>query len=304
MGKPVDAVSQPIDGGAAAARPHGGTGSAHQSAVAYTPCQSFAGVFQALLSNRVNVGILPLENSVTGRISDVVNSFFDPAIAANIRLSHEIYLKIPLCIMSNETHMKKISTVYTQPQIAEQCRKYLSRVLPDARVVECASPAEAASVARDTPNSCAIASRMAADQYGLQVLDNLVTDIPTSVTRFVVISKHFSPPSDSGAETSPSSPIHTEDATGVPTGNDVTVLTFGLTNHSGSLSKVLNSFTCHGINLLCIQSFPTSNSFEYHFYVELEGHILDEPVKKAMAATRQIVSFLHVLGSLPSARGD
>jgi chorismate mutase/prephenate dehydratase len=170
--------------------------------------------------------------------------------------------------------------VYSHQQAFAQCRGWLNEHLPRAELIAVSSTSEAARRAAAELRSGAICSRIAAETYGLEILQAHIEDAADNVTRFFVIGHH-------GAE---------------PTGNDKTSVRFAVRDEVGALVSVLESFQKHGLNLSSIQSRPSRvRSWDYVFYVDVGGHADDPPVREALEEAAESCLTVKVLGSYPRA---
>jgi chorismate mutase/prephenate dehydratase len=178
-----------------------------------------------------------------------------------------------------------VRRVYSKAQALSQCRHWLGKNLPQAQVIEVVSTARAAELAQREEFAAAIASHPAAVAYNLDVLAANIEDQPHNLTRFAVIA---------------------EQAEG-RTGKDKTTLMLRLSNQAGALRRAIDPFEKNGVNMTWIESFPTADGPldrdpTYLFFLDIEGHDQDEPVRRAVEAVRKRCERLEILGSYP--RGD
>ena len=165
-------------------------------------------------------------------------------------------------------------------QSLAQCREWLDASFPALERVAVSSNAEAARLASQDPATLAIAGDQAARLYGLNVLASNIEDRPDNTTRFLVIGN---------LETKPS-------------GNDKTSLLVSGKNRPGSLSKLLAPLARNKINMTRIESRPSRQSvWEYVFFIDIDGHIRDKKLRKALAELEREAAFLKWLGSYPKA---
>jgi chorismate mutase/prephenate dehydratase len=252
------------------------------NAVEHVPVGSIAAVFEEVNRRHVQFGLVPLENSTDGRISDTLEMF---TRHAGLKIRAEVKLRIHHCLLG-KTPWADVRRVYSKAQALSQCRHWLSKNLPQAALVEVVSTAHAAEIAQREQFSAAIASRTAADAYGLDVLAENIEDQLYNVTRFAVIAEQSE----------------------APTGRDKTTLLLRISNQAGALSKVLSPFEKAGLNLTMIESFPVSAESlpgadpSYLFFLDVEGHADDPNVSKVLDTVRKRCERLEVLGSYP--RGD
>ncbi|MFO0957568.1 MAG: prephenate dehydratase [Isosphaeraceae bacterium] len=246
--------------------------------VEHVPVGSIAAVFEEVNRGHVQFGLVPLENSIDGRVTDTLEMFVRlPAL----KIRGEVRLRIHHCLMAR-CEWGQIQRVYSKAQALSQCRHWLGKNLPQARPVEVISTAAAAEHAAREDFAAAIASRPAAQAYGLKVLAPNVEDQPHNVTRFAVISEQ---PEQR-------------------TGNDKTTLLMRLPNQAGALVKALAAFEKGGLNLTFIESFPvpdipSERNPSYLFFVDVEGHADDEAVKRVVDSVKKRCERLDILGSYP-----
>jgi chorismate mutase/prephenate dehydratase len=244
----------------------------------HVPVGSIAAVFEEVNRGHVQFGLVPLENSIDGRVTDTLEMFIR---LPSIKIRGEVKLRIHHCLMAR-CAWGQVQRVYSKAQALSQCRHWLGKNLPQARTIEVISTAAAAEHAAREEFAAAIASRPAADAYGLKVLAANIEDQPHNVTRFAVIAEQSERRS----------------------GKDKTTLLMRLPNQAGSLVKALALFEKGGLNLTFIESFPVPDATpdrdpSYLFFVDVEGHIEDEAVKRVVESVRKKCERLDVLGSYP-----
>lgn len=241
-----------------------------------TPVATIKAVFESLHFHQTDFGIVPIENSTDGRIVDTLDMF----ARLPLRISGEVELAIHHHLLG-KCPRGEVLEVYSKPQAISQCRDWLAKNLPQAKVIEMTSTAIAAQIAADKIGAAAIASREAGTHYGLAVIDSNIEDNKNNKTRFAVI----------GGE----APHRT--------GRDKTALMFEIPHKPGSLADAMLVFKRGRLNLTWIESFPMPNSKnEYLFFVELEGHQADSRVRSSIESLRRKTARLEVLGSYPRAQ--
>ena len=232
-------------------------------------------IFREVERGSCSVGLVPVENSGEG----AVNAALDQLLASRLKVCGEVYAPISHVLMSASEDLKAITTVYSHPQALAQCRVWLGRNLPQARVAEASSTAAAARQAAGAPGAAAVGARAAAERYGLKVLAEGIQDYAHNTTRFLVVGPQDAP----------------------PCGHDKTCLVFMTTHQPGSLHLALGELAGRGLNLTRIESRPTRDRpWEYAFFVDLLGHRSDPQVAEALEALRKQVEQLKVLGSFPA----
>jgi chorismate mutase/prephenate dehydratase len=245
------------------------------TSVEFVPVASISAAFEEVNAGHSHYGVVPLENSTDGRIADTLDNFS--------RLPVKICAEVPLRIHHNllaNCDRSSIREVYSRPQALSQCRNWLARHLPDARLVEVTSTSAAAETAAKTPHAAAIASRQAGVHHGLAVLAENIEDVAGNTTRFAVIGH----------------------ADGERTGRDQTALMFEIEHRPGGLADALSIPKRQRLNLTWIESFPLPGEERgYIFFVELEGHRTDLRVRRAIASLEKRCKRVVVLGSYAAA---
>ncbi|RMG05613.1 MAG: prephenate dehydratase [Nitrospirae bacterium] len=238
------------------------------------PVDSIKDVFEAVLEGTAQFGVVPIENSNEGVVSYTLDMFMD----VDLKVSAEIMLEITHNLLSKEGDIKKIRRIYSHPQAFAQCRHWLERNMPEVETVDATSTAKAAELAAQDPDGAAIASDLAAKMYDLKFVKRSIEDNKNNFTRFLVISDEFPPPS----------------------GKDKTSIMLSIKDKPGALFEVLTPFYKKKINLTKIESRPSKRkAWEYIFFIDLEGHIVDKKVRDALKDVEKYCIFLKVLGSYP-----
>jgi chorismate mutase/prephenate dehydratase len=154
--------------------------------------------------------------------------------------------------------------------------------MPDVERVAVASNAEGARRARDESGTAAIASRAAAEIYGLSLLANEIEDRHDNTTRFLVVGRKLF--SSSGAD------------------RTTLLVSASDTDDAGALFRLLEPLSQHRVNMTRIESRPShKRKWDYVFFIDIEGHVSDPPVAKALAALEARASLFKILGSYPQA---
>ncbi len=158
------------------------------ASVEMIPVATISTVFDAINRQQAEFGLVPLENSTDGRVTDTLDMF----ARLPVSICGEVQLYIHHHLLG-KCRRSEVRTVYSKPQALSQCRTWLARHLPDARVQETTSTTAAARLAVDEPGAAAIASRQAGVFYGLDFLAESIQDNPNNVTRFAVIGEAAPP---------------------------------------------------------------------------------------------------------------
>ena len=244
------------------------------------PYPTFADAYDALGSRAVDAALLPIENSIEGAVSTVLDLL---VLKPGPRIRRELLLPVQQHLLARPgTRLEDVRRVLSHPQPLGQCARFLRERFPRASLESQSSTAEGArKVAAGEEGAAAIGSRAAAERYGLAVLAESIQDSDENVTRFVLLA-----PTDE-----------------TPTGTDRTSIAFTLDrDRPGGLHEVLGEFARRGINLSKIESRPTKRTMgHYVFYLDFEGHRAEPACADALAGVLGRVHTLWLLGSYPRA---
>jgi chorismate mutase/prephenate dehydratase len=243
--------------------------------VTYTAVEDIATVFTEVEKGRADYGVVPIENSTDGSITDTIDSF----LATELRIVSELHLRVRHHLMAAGPR-EKIERVYSRHTVLRQCRAWLAANLPGRELIEIVSTTKAAERAAGEAGAAAIGHEDAAVAFGLPILASDIQDNPSNMTRFVVIGR--------------------PGLAAQPTGHDKTTLMFGTQDRPGALYDSLLPFHQAGINLSRIESRPSRRRpWEYLFFLDFLGHQQDPNVKQVLAELGRHASMLEVLGSYP-----
>jgi prephenate dehydratase len=231
------------------------------------------------------LGFIPLENAIEGTVRDIIDSLvFD----FDLRIQREVVLDIHLHLMAAPgTALADVERVASIPVATAQCRRFLTERLPRAELVATNSTADAARLlgagdpSMTVRPTAAIAPRLAASLYGLEVLVERVEDHPDNQTRFIAVARTGIP---------------------APTGHDRTsIACFQSADHPGSLYAILGHFAARNINLSKLESRPTKQALgDYCFIIDFEGHVDDAMVADCLADLHAELAGVKFLGSYPA----
>ncbi len=240
------------------------------------PQVSIDDVFREVEAQHADYAVVPIENSTEGAVGRTL----DLLLTTPLKICGEVVLRIHQHLLSNETALADVHKVYSHAQSLAQCHEWLNRNLPHLPRIPVASNAEAARMASEDPESCAIAGEAAAQLYGLNILAPNIEDDPNNTTRFLVIADH-----DAG-----------------PSGKDRTSLVFSATNRPGAIHGLLEPMARHGVDMTKLQSRPArSGLWEYVFYADINGHREDPEVAAALRELDERAAFVKIIGSYPVA---
>jgi len=245
-------------------------------AVVDLACVSIDEVFRAVEAGMADFGVVPVENSSEG----TVNRTLDLLLQTSLSLSGEVSLPVHHSLMTQSGNMDGITRICAHSQALAQCQVWLNQHYPAIERQAVASNGEAARLASTDLHAAAIASEAAASRYGLTIAHAHIQDDPHNRTRFVVIGR-LSP----GAS-----------------GRDQTSLVLSVPNKPGAVHELLAPLAAHGVSMTRFESRPArTGTWEYYFYVDLEGHAQDEKVAQALGALQAQAAFFKILGSYPLA---
>lgn len=250
----------------------------------FIPFSTFHDILFAVHRGRIDEGIVPIENSVEGTINIVPDMLMNEV---KLQIRQEIVIPVTHYLLAKKNiPLSKITEVLSHPQIIDQCKGFLRKKMPKAKIRFTYSSGEACRQVSSSMdigakgNLAAISTWAAARLYKLKVLKKQVNDYPGNSTRFVVLSKKDHP----------------------RTGNDKTSLAFSiLKDRPGGLHDILGEFATRGINLTKIESRPTKKTLgDYYFFIDMQGHRTDKKITDAIAWVKRKASQVKVLGSYPN----
>ncbi|MEL0011570.1 MAG: prephenate dehydratase, partial [Bacteroidota bacterium] len=244
----------------------------------YYGYDTFQEAAQALMDERVDYAMLPIENTTAGSINDI----YDILGASNLHIVGEEILKVVHCLLAVESvELSKVRRILSHPKAIEQCTHFLSK-LPRCTVESYFDTAiSAKKVLEDGDLSqAAIAGAHAADLYGLQIIAHDIANQKENYTRFVVVSRE-------SVRVDPQFPSKTS--------------LMMVTSHSeGSLVDCLNVFHRHGINICKLESRPRMNEpFRYSFYVDIEANMHEASTQNALEELKSEAEEIKLFGSYP-----
>lgn len=246
-----------------------------------SPVDDIPTVFSSVDSGATSLGLVPVENSTEGSITQTLDCFGKYAL----NIIGEVMLRIEHCLLATAaTQAAGITRIVSHQQSLGQCRHWLEDHYPKIDKVSLFSNAVAAKAAANETGVAAIAGRTAASIYGLRILDENIEDIHDNTTRFAVISKTTKSP---------------------PTGKDKTSLIISTRNEPGALFDALEPFKNHAVNLIKLESRPSrKEAWSYSFFVDIDGHSDDDNIRDALAEVSRHTLECRVLGSYPAAASE
>ncbi|MDB6121589.1 MAG: pheA [Pedosphaera sp.] len=240
----------------------------------YSAQKTIADVFSEVSKNAADYGVVPIENSTEGVVTHTLDMFVD----SSLKIVAQIILPIQHCLVSNWKR-EQIVKLYAHPQTLAQCRGWVQSHFPHVEIIETSSNARSAELAAKEKNSGAITGSLAAERYGVHILESDIQDNSANATRFLVLGRQCSP----------------------PTGKDRTSIMLSISHEVGALHKALAAFRRFKLNMTKIESRPNKRkAWEYFFFVDCEGHKDDRKVANAIAELEKQCNFVKVLGSYPN----
>ena len=246
---------------------------------AYIPCLEFIDVFRGVEEGYLDLGVVPVENSLEGAVTQVN----DLLTSTDLNVIGEVKVDVSHCLLATEaTDYREIRVVYSHPQALAQCRDFLMRNNLEPRPYYDTAGA-AKMLARENPKAAAaIASSLCAELYNLDIIKEGIEDGPSNSTRFLLLSRE--PFEGQGSKTS---------------------VIFAVAHEAGQLFEVLKLFADAKINLTRISSMPLrSDPSNYSFFLDFEGSENDASVKAVMEKMSNMTISLKNLGSYPADSGN
>jgi prephenate dehydratase len=247
------------------------------AAVDTLPCTTLEEMFPEVEAGKADFALLPVENAVAGSVAGA----YELLLERDLRINGEIILHVRHMLMTLPgTQRDSVRRVRSHPQALAQCQRYLSRHNLQAEpAFDTAGSARDLAAAAE-PDVAVIAGGLAAEMYGLEILDRAIEDYPFNYTRFFLLGLN-DPPRAQRSKTS---------------------IVFSTRHSAGALYRCMGEFAARGINLTKIESRPRLNQpWRYTFYVDFEGHCQDLAAEAALMGLLRHASFVKLLGSYPAA---
>ena len=250
------------------------------------PCTTFADTLKNTENDVSDYSVLPVENSLEGSVGESN----DLLVTVNLDAVGEIYHRIRHCLIGTGS-LENIDTVYSHTQALGQCRKFIQE--NSLKTVPSYDTAGSVKIIKDLNknNVACIASKNAAEVFGIPVIKQGIEDNTNNYTRFLVLSK----------ESNQDSLMSKQNASS----KEKTSIIFSVKHEAGALYQIIKEFAAYKINLTKIESRPNKNTaWEYNFYVDFEGSQDDSVIKEMLQKIKGNSSFLKILGTYPMANLD
>ncbi len=232
-------------------------------------------VFREVEKGRSRFGVIPVENSIEGAVTNTLDLFAD----FDVTICGEHYEPVCRDLLSRTGKACDVKIIYGHPQAIDQCKYFIEKNFGHARIIETPTSSKAVVMASEDSSAAAVASRKAAHIYGLQTVETKIEDYSGNITRFLVLGNEMPE----------------------PTGKDRTSVMFETSHVPGALFKALKPVDRAGLNMLKLESRPTPHhNWSYYFFMDIEGHINDKTMSDTIDRMRELSLFLKVLGSYPA----
>ncbi len=243
------------------------------------PFHTIDEVFQEVESGAADFGVVPIENSTEGSVNNTLDMF----LTSPLKIGGEIELRIQQHLLGNEKGLDRIQRICAHEQSLAQCRSWLREHLPHVELIGMSSNAAGARRARDEQGTAAIGPDVAAQVYDLEILVNNIEDRPDNATRFLVVGRELLAASGDDKST-------------------ILVSTSGTAEGSGVLFNLLKPLAEHGVSMTRIESRPSRRkNWDYVFFIDLDGHAAESPLREALDELESRSSLFKVLGAYPKA---
>jgi chorismate mutase/prephenate dehydratase len=250
-----------------------------QDDVEAIPCNEFEEVFEMVEKGEVSHAVVPVENSLEGSVTTVSDLLLD----SDLTVTGEALVLVRHCLIGQPgSTVEAIKRVFSHPQALGQCRSFLSQHPAWEKIPSYDTAGSVKLVKeRGRMEEAAVASKRAATFYGMKVLQEDIQSSTRNFTRFFVVEKTAS----------------------MPTEGDKTSLAFSTKNIPGALYQCIGAFAERGVNLSKLESRPRKGrTWEYVFYVDVDGHVDDPKVSDALSDLVRRSSFVKVFGSYKKAK--
>ncbi|RMD89564.1 MAG: prephenate dehydratase [Alphaproteobacteria bacterium] len=245
------------------------------------PCRTFEDVIEAVRSGAAELGMLPVENSTYGRVADIHHLLPD----SGLHIVEEAFVRVHINLLGLPgTRLEEVTRAMSHTVLLGQCRGFLDR-----HGIERVTGADTAGSARHVAEAgdrslAALASELAAEIYGLEVIARHIEDHGHNTTRFLVMARE--PDLSRRAD------------------RMMTTFVFQVRNIPAALYKALGGFATNGVNMTKLESYMLDGSFTAtQFYADIEGHPEDRNVRLALEELAYFSSHVNILGVYPAARG-
>jgi chorismate mutase/prephenate dehydratase len=241
-------------------------------------CNNFDEVFHATAAGTAQYGVVGVENSTEGAVARSLDLF----LRTPVHVVGEVSLLVRHNLLRQSPTLDGVEVVLAHPQALGQCQNWLTQHLPNAERRAVSSNAEGARLAATNPAWAGLASERAASQFGLHLVAHAIQDEAYNRTRFAIVC------------------LPQTLATPPASGRDCTSLVVSVANKPGAVHDLLVPLKQNGVSMTRFESRPAkSGQWEYFFYIDLDGHISQPHVAKALSELQGMCAFYKVIGSYP-----
>lgn len=235
---------------------------------------SIPDIFKEVSKGKADIGIVPIENSYSGVVAQTLDSFVD----SHLKIMGELFLRVHHSLLSGESSIENVKRIYSHPQALSQCKDWIENNLQGVEIIETSSTAEASRIASTEPYSASIGNEILSRKYNLNILAKNIEDDPMNTTRFWIIGENEVAKTD----------------------NDKTTILCYIKDKPGALFDIIKPFKDLNVNMTKIESRPSRiKLWDYLFFIDFEGHIQDDRIKKLLGEIEKKSSLVKILGSYP-----
>ena len=239
------------------------------------PCETFEEVFDSVRTNKSNIGLIPVENSVAGRVAEIHSLMHKTPL----KIVGEYFMKVELHLLGvKKIKINQVKNVRSHIHALSQCRKFIKKSKIKMIVTPDTALAAKEVSEENNPTESAIASKLAGKIYNLKILKKNVEDSFQNITRFILLQKKQIKVNSSK-------------------GKILTSLIFAVNNVPASLHKALGCFAINNVNMTKLESYVNETFKQAEFYVDIEGDTKDFNVASALKEIKEYTRFVRILGT-------
>ena len=239
------------------------------------PCETFEEVFDSVRTNKSNIGLIPVENSVAGRVAEIHSLMHKTPL----KIVGEYFMKVELHLLGvKKIKINQVKNVRSHIHALSQCRKFIKKSKIKMIVTPDTALAAKEVSEENNPTESAIASKLAGKIYNLKILKKNVEDSFQNITRFILLQKKQIKVNSSK-------------------GKILTSLIFAVNNVPEALHKALGCFAINNVNMTKLESYVNETFKQAEFYVDIEGDTKDFNVASALKEIKEYTRFVRILGT-------
>ena len=239
------------------------------------PCETFEEVFDSVRTNKSNIGLIPVENSVAGRVAEIHSLMHKTPL----KIVGEYFMRVELHLLGvKKIKISQVKNVRSHIHALSQCRKFIKKSKIKMIVTPDTALAAKEVSEENNPTESAIASKLAGKIYNLKILKKNVEDSFQNITRFILLQKKQIKVNSSK-------------------GKILTSLIFAVNNVPAALHKALGCFAINNVNMTKLESYVNETFKQAEFYVDIEGDTKDFNVASALKEIKEYTRFVRILGT-------